>query len=225
MRITTQMLNETASKSGLPIGNASLLNSIADEDEANNSLLEVLNKKSDKQTTFDSQANISYKKLQKAADQLEDYAEILLQGDEKSIFYQAEERGDYQNVYDNILGFLEYYNSTLEALAGSSSVMNQGYRQMLTQTSETIQESLAEIGITLEEDGTAVVDMEKLKEADGKKLEELFGSESEFVSKVKVLAGRISENAEANSNSFSSTYASNGSLYTANIESKYDIWG
>lgn len=43
MRITTQMLNESAKKSGLPINNTSLLNYI-NGDETNNSLLEALNK-------------------------------------------------------------------------------------------------------------------------------------------------------------------------------------
>lgn len=220
MRITTQMLNETASKSGLPINNASLLSSSLDADGVNNTLLDALEKKEDKELFVDSDTNISYKKLEETADQLKKYAQNLLQGD---IF--SEENEDYQKMYDSILGFLEYYNSTLDILKGSSGAMNQGYRQMLIQTSEGMQESLAAVGITFEEDGSAIVDMEKLKEADKKTLKELFGSESGFVSKVNVLSGRISENAEANSKSFGSTYTSAGNLYTAGTDSKYNLWG
>lgn len=218
------MLNETAAKSGLPINNASLLNSSLDADGVNNSLLEALNKTDDKEVPVDSNVNIGYKNLKKSADELEKYAQMLLQDDENSMFSQAEESGDYQKVYDTILGFLEYYNSTLEELEGSSGMMNEFYRQMLGETSDGMAESLAEIGVTFAEDGSAIVDMEKLKQADAKTLEELFGSQSGFVSKTKVLATRISDNAEANSKSFSSTYASNGNLYTASTGSKYDVW-
>lgn len=225
MRITTQMLNETASKSGLPINNASLLNSSTDADGVNNSLLDALSKSSEKELLADSKTNISYETLEKAADELKKYAETLLQDGENSIFGQAEESGDYQKVYDSIKGFFESYNNTLEALKGASGMMNEFYRQMLTETSEGIKESLGNVGITFDDKGTAVVDMEKLKQADPKTLEALFGSQSEFVGKVKVLSGRISDNAEENAKSLSSTYASNGNLYTAVTGSKYDVWG
>ena len=44
MRITTQMLNESARKAGLPINNTSLLNFIKN-DGTGNTLLDALNKK------------------------------------------------------------------------------------------------------------------------------------------------------------------------------------
>ena len=44
MRITTQMLNESARKAGLPVNNTSLLNYINNKNQGN-SLLDALNKK------------------------------------------------------------------------------------------------------------------------------------------------------------------------------------
>lgn len=44
MRITTQMMNESARKAGLPIGGTSLLNYINKDEKSSNSLLEALNK-------------------------------------------------------------------------------------------------------------------------------------------------------------------------------------
>ena len=67
--------------------------------------------------------------------------------------------------------------------------------------------------------------MEKVKATDFATLESLFGKESDFVNKVEFLSTRISDNAEANVESLSSTYNAGGNLYSAMNSSKYDFWG
>ena len=65
MRITTQMLNESARKAGLPINNTSLL-SYASNESSENTLLRALNKNSS--SVVDTAKRSSYEKLEKAAD-------------------------------------------------------------------------------------------------------------------------------------------------------------
>ena len=68
---------------------------------------------------------------------------------------------------------------------------------MLLEAPAETKEGLAGVGITFAKDGTATVDMEKVKAADFATLEGLFGKDSDFVNKVEFLSTRISDNAEA----------------------------
>ena len=222
MRITNQMLNESARKSGLPINRSSLLDYI-NKDGSSNPLLEALNK--NKEIAANSAKKDSYEKLDKEADLLTQATEGLLQDGENNLFEQAKATGDKQKVYDSIENLLESYNSTLKALRSTSNTMNDFYRQMLLEAPAEAKESLESVGITFAKDGAANVDMEKVKAADFTTLEGLFGKESDFVGKVQFLSTRISDNAEANVESLSSAYNSNGNLYAAMGSSKFDFWG
>lgn len=222
MRITTQMLNESARKAGLPINNTSLLNYIKN-DGTGNSLLDALNKK--KETAATAAQKSDYEKLDKEANQLTQAAEVLLKDGENSLFEQAKTSGDNLKVYDSIEKLFASYNSTLKELKNTSNTMNDFYRQMLLEAPDEVKESLSGVGITFAKDGTARVDMEKVKTADLETLQGLFGKESDFVQKIEFLSTRISDNAEANVESLGNAYNAGGNLYSAMSSSKYDFWG
>ena len=222
MRITTQMLNESARKAGLPINNTSLLNYIKN-DGTGNTLLDALNKK--KETAATAAQKSDYEKLDKEADQLTQVAEVLLKDGENSLFEQAKTSGDNQKVYDSIEKLFASYNSTLKELRNTSNTMNDFYRQMLLEAPDEVKENLSGVGITFAKDGTASIDMEKVKAADLETLEGLFGKESDFVQKIEFLSTMISDNAEANVESLGNAYNAGGNLYSAMSSSKYDFWG
>lgn len=222
MRITTQMLNESARKAGLPINNTSLLN-YKKNDGTGNSLLDALNKK--KETAATAAQKSDYEKLDKEADQLTQVAEVLLKDGENSLFEQAKTSGDNQKVYDSIEKLFASYNSTLKELRNTSNTMNDFYRQMLLEAPDEVKENLSGVGITFAKDGTASIDMEKVKAADLETLEGLFGKESDFMQKIEFLSTRISDNAEANVESLGNAYNAGGNLYSAMSSSKYDFWG
>lgn len=173
MRITTQMLNESARQAGLPINRSTLLDYIKN-DGATNPLLEAMNR--NKENVANTAKKSNYEKLDKEADQLTQSAQVLLQNGENSLFEQAKACGDNQKVYDSIENLFENYNSTLKALRTTSNTMNDFYRQMLLEAPEGAKESLAGVGITFAKDGTATVDMEKVKATDFATLESLFVS-------------------------------------------------
>ena len=222
MRITTQMLNESARKAGLPINNISLLNYIK-TDGNENTLLDVLNKNTE--SSVNTAKKSSYEKLDKEADKLTQAAERLLQEDDSNLFEQAKTSSDYQKVYDSIKILFDSYNSTLKALRSASNTMTDFYRQTMLEAATESKESLSGVGITFAKDGTASVDMEKIKATDITTLESLFGSKSEFINKIGFLSDRISNNAEANVESLSSAYDAGGNLYSLLNSSKYDFWG
>lgn len=222
MRITSQMLNESARQSGLPINRTSLLDYLK-KDGKSNPLLETLNM--NKGTVLDVAKKNNYEKLDKEADKLTHSAQSLLQTGDSSLFEQAKVSGDNQKIYDSIETFFDSYKSTLKALRSTSNTMNDFYRQMLVETPEEAKESLVSVGIVFSKDGTATVDMEKVKATDIDTLEGLFGEDSDFVTKVEFLSTRISDNAEANVESLSSAYNASGNMYASMASSKFDFWG
>lgn len=139
MRITTQMLNESARKAGLPVNNTSLLNYINNKGQGN-SLLDALNEK--KEIAKNAVQKSNYENLEQQADGLTKLAHALLQEGEKNLFEEAKESGDNQKVYDCIEDFFENYNSTLKELRNTSNTMNDFYRKMLTEATAEMKESL-----------------------------------------------------------------------------------
>ncbi len=219
MRITTQMLNESARKAGLPINHTSLLNYIK-SDGKQNTLLDALNKSNE---TLVKKG--SYEKIDEESDKLMQAANNLLQDGENSLFEQAKTSSDYQGVYDGIEKLFERYNGTLKALKATPNTMNSFYREMMLEASVETKESLSSVGVAFTKDGTAKVDMEKIKATDFETIEGLFGKDSDYVNKIDFLSAKISNNAEANIRSLNSAYNASGSIYAAIGNSKFDFWG
>ena len=221
MRITNQMLNESAKKAGLPINYTSLLNYI-NNDSSENTLLSALSK--NKSSAADTGKKSNYEKLEKSAEQLLQKAENFTTEGEESIFSKARESGSNQEIYDGVEALVETYNNTIKALKTASTPLNDYYRQMMQEAADENSEALESIGITIAKDGTAVLDMDKLKTADTDTLEKVLGTSGTFSKKVAFLATRISDNAEANAKSLTSQYNSKGDIYSA-LSNKYDVWG
>ena len=219
MRITTQMLNESARKAGLPINHTSLLNYIK-SDGKQNTLLDALNKSNETSVKTG-----SYEKIEKEADKLMQTANNLLQDGENSLFEQAKTSGDYQGVYTGIEKLFEGYNGTLKALKATPNTMNSFYKEMMLEASAETRESFSSVGITFAKDGTARVDMEKVKATDFETLEGLFGKDSDFVNKIGFLSEKVSNNAVANMKSLNSAYDANGSIYASMGSNRFDCWG
>lgn len=217
MRVTDQIINETARRAGVPV---------------NMSLVDFLNKshKDDFSDVFGAEASTnlakknSYEKLEKTAEELARSAQAFLAEGQDSMFAKAKESGDYGEVYSQVEKLLESYNFTLKSLKSSSSALDGYYRQMLTEAASENSEALKTAGIAIGKDGTLSLDMEKLKELDKESLENLFGPSGTFTEKVAFLGERVADNAGANALSFSSKYNASGNSY-ASFGNKYDIWG
>lgn len=220
MRITTQMLNESARKAGLPLNRSSLLDYI-NKDSSSNPLLSSLNKNT---SAAKMTGKIRSEKLEKSADTLSQTADTLAKTGTDSIYEKAKESGDCKELYSKAENFVSQYNDLLGELQKSSSTLNDYYRQSLKSLASDNKNALAEIGITLSKDGTLQLDKDKLQAADADALQQAFGGSSEFAKKAAFLAGRVSDNAQSSTASLSSQYSSSGELYSA-LASKYNIRG
>lgn len=218
MRITTQMLNESARNAGLPINNHSLLNYV--NGNSGSSLLSALNKSS----TTDTATKTKYEKLEKAADQLSKAASVFMATGEDSLFSKARESGDSRDIYNAVEDLVGKYNSTISALKNTPGTLNDYYSQMLKSVASDNKKALESIGITIAKDGSLSVDKDKLKESDTDTLEKVLGNTRGFTQKAAYVSGRVSDNAQTNQSSLSNQYSSTGSLYSA-LASKYNLYG
>lgn len=220
MRITTQMLNETARKTGVPINSGTLLSHL-NNSASNNSLLKALDKSG---SAADTKQKSDYEKLEKNASQLQKSADKLAAKGEDSLFEKAKESKDMEELCKEAQALVEEYNNTMKILQSAPGSLNDYYYQMLQEAASGNSESLANVGITVSKNGKMSVDPDKLKAADIDALEKALGSSGGFTSKVSFVAGRVSDNAKASAESISSQYGANGSLLTAS-GSKYSFWG
>lgn len=223
IRVTTQMLNETSRKAGLPVNSSSLLNYI-NNDKNSNSLLESLQNSSTKPTDLLQNKKL-YQKLKDAAESLENATKTL--GSEKSdnIFAKAKESGDNADIVKNVKTLIEQYNEVRKQLErDASSPINAYYNQTLGQLASKNKEELSKVGITVGKDGSMTIDESKLKEASVEDLESLFGSKSEFIQKMQYLASHVSNNVSAQIESLGNQYGQDANSFSSYISNKYDWW-
>lgn len=222
MRITTQMLNESARKAGLPINNMSLLNFINnDNSTTGNALLDALNKN----TNVNSLEKSNYEKLEKSAGALEKAASILASEDTDNIFAQARESGSTDNIKKQVKELISNYNDVMKSLGNSGSVLNSYYKQMMEELTSGNKTDLSNIGITTDKNGYLSLDESKFSSSDVDTLENILGSKNSYSTKVGFIAGRVANNAETNLASISNQYSASGNTYTSYINSKYNFWG
>lgn len=224
MRVTTQMLNESARKAGLPIHDKSLLNYI-NKGDGGNGLLDAISKKDNQNTGKVSRMQkYGYEKMEKLSGGLCQSAETLLAKD-NSLFDKAKESGDTKDVVKGIEDMVNAYNDTLQALKKETGSINRLYLESLKSAAKENAAALKNAGVTMAEDGQLVIDKEKLSAAELETLEKAFGPSGNFTSKVSFVAGRIEDNAAANLDSISNQYTSDGNAYTAAMLSRYDNRG
>lgn len=221
MRITTQMLNETARKTGIPINNTSLLNHIYNNGSGGG-LLGALSKNGG--SAADTRQKGSYEKLEKNAGRLQQKADSLAAKGEDSLYAKAKESGSTEEVCRELEALVEDYNNTMKILQSTPGPLNDYYRQMLQEAAEGNSKSLADVGVTISRGGKLTVDADRLKAADVDTLEKVLGASGGFTSKVSFVAGRVADNARAGAESLTSQYGANGSLYTTS-GSRYSFRG
>ncbi len=221
MRITSQMLSESAKKAGVSSAMPTLLDYI-NKDDSSNTLLSVMTKH--KKNTSDLMQKTKYEDLNDSAEQLFELSKCFATEGEENIFAKAEKEGNNENIFNSIQKLINSFNNTLEAMKFDTGTLSEFYKKKLKEIPEEYQQLLEKIGISFSKAGKIQVDMDKLKTANMDDIRKLFGGDSDFTAKLAYVASKISENAEANLESFSSGYNSSGNAYTT-ATSKFDYLG
>lgn len=222
MRITTQMINNTAKKTGIPVMQTSLLDYINKKEDTADTLLDAV--QSGQSQAVSTANRTKYEKLEKAAEELTAQAEKLADNSTEGIWQKAKASGDTSDICGVAEKLADKYNSLLSALEKSTDALDVFYRKSLKELAEQNSGELSAIGISVEDDGSLSVDSQKLLAASYEDLEKVFGADSEFTQHLSYVSGRIGNNATANLESMTSSYLANGTL-TGSYTSKYDFLG
>lgn len=246
MRITTQMLNRSAQKAGLPTNRTSLLNYV----NGNNSNVSLANALSKSNRMADATKKSDYEKLEKSAEQTAASTDRLLSAGSENVT-----AADLQT-------FVDKYNEMLKNLGKSSDTLNLFYAQTAKDTVKEYKQELAELGISVTKDGALSFDKAKFEKLsaeqaaaaqentaaagtpaqeeaaadDGKsksadaasaltaRLNALFDKGGGFFSKLSYLASRVSDYADANAGSYSDYYNAAGSRTSSYANGRYNFW-
>ena len=117
---------------------------------------------------------------------------------------------------------MKNYNAVLKELGASGAEQSGYYKKILQEITQKSKDSLAEIGISQAADGSLQIDQEKLKAADAETLEKVLGPSGRFGTRLAFVTDRISEDAQANTESLSSRYDASGNLWSAQ-SGRYDF--
>lgn len=209
-RMTTNMLNSSRRKAGLPSRRSALLSSVQNK-RTGLSRMDMLNASSAQSSRL---ARVNYDKLQKSSRSLAE--DLSLLGE------KVETEGkDITGTAANMVG---NFNDTMKYLKQISGVLNDYYRQSMKETVTSSREELEEIGITVGADGTLSLNKDKLAEADGEKVKKMLGASGDFARRINAIASRVSDNAKVNMESASSQYNASGGLSNSYF-SRYNFRG
>lgn len=218
MRVTNQMLNESARRAGTPVNGHSLLDYVNGGNHNTVSDRLLGNKGIDKAE------KTKYEKQEKAAGELDTIAQKLSESGKDSIWEKVRESGDTSEITKKAQELVEKYNHLLESTKGTSGALNEFYRRSLKELPSQHTEELAKIGITSKKDGSLEIDQEKLKGASLEQLEKVFGKDSSLTSRISYISSRIADNAGANLENLSGSYLPDGNTTSSHLN-KYDFWG
>lgn len=219
MRITTQMLQESAKKTGIPLNQKTLLNYINNDGNHSDTLLNALHT-----NTLNTGNRTKYEKQEKAADELHTQVQKFLAEGENSIFGQAEASDDTTKLGGEAEALVKTYNSLLSVLSKSADSMDAFYKQSLKDSASENKEMLGSAGITIKNDGSLALDADKFSAASLDSIRKVLGKESSFITKLSFLSGRIGDYADSNLESISNNYLSGKTAINGRM-SRYDVRG
>ncbi len=219
MRITTQMLADTAAKSGIPFQRTTLLDMI--NNKSTSGMLNNISNSSDASAILSER---NYSKLEKSSDSLYEYAQKLAATDKDSVYDKS--ASDTKEIVTDISELVDNYNTTIKQLQTTGGTLNSFYLKQMKELISDSKEALEGIGITQAKDGSLVIDDNALKKADVDTLKKVFGGEAGLAAKLGILGKHVSDNAAANLASISNQYTANGTSSINSFEaSKYDYLG
>jgi hypothetical protein len=221
LRVTNQMLRQSAHKAGLQLDQTSLLDVLNSGDSSDNLMSGV----GTKNPTLAKLQKGHYTEIEKSSEKLNQYASSFASTDKNSILAKAEKSGSTKDVVANIKDLVASYNTTVSKLKKTDSNLNKYYQQQMTALVSTNKDKLKTVGITQAKDGTMSVDTKTLEKASLKDLKAAFGSSNEFAARMAFVSGKVEQNAAANLESKSNLYNANGKNSNQNATNRYNFLG
>lgn len=213
IRMTKQMLNRTARRTGVSSRGSSLLRSNSKSSNARgSSLLAKLGTRGISAAKSNNLKKNAYEKLEKTAEKLKKSSGALISTDDDKLL-------------DKVKTFVSDYNDILKEIDNAPSTLNSFYKQMMLEATSENKDILKEAGITENRNGYLSLDEKKFNSAGTDILEKVFGKNGRYIDKINYIAGRVDSSAETDLKSLSNQYSSSGRGYSSYSNNKYNWWG
>lgn len=210
-RTTTQMVNNSRRRAGLTARRSPLLERASQRNgKGTSSRLDALSANGLQSSRM---ARVGFEKLQKSASSLEEQMALL-----------SDKADNGKDLEANAVNMVEDFNDTLKYLQENSSVLNNYYRQSMSEMAAGSKTELSEIGITVGRDGRLSLDKEKLAQADAETVRKVLGASGNFAKRVGSIASRVADNAKVNMENVSTQYNSAGSIANSYLN-RFNTWG
>lgn len=103
---------------------------------------------------------------------------------------------DDTNIRNSVLAYIETYNNTLSSLSDATDDSLERYKSQLEALTKEYSDSLDDIGITVNSDGTLTSRESLFKSASISKFESLFSNDSKYMQRASSYAKRIRSRSE-----------------------------
>ena len=200
MRVTTNILNDSARRAGLPLQQTSLLDYV-NKNDSGSSLFDSIGST---KTTADKYAD--YSKLEKAAESLSETVEKWSAEGEKSPYASTETLKSLAKQTASA------FNDTVTALKFGGTTLEKYYAEMLGEAVTENTDAYKSIGVSVDKNGKLAIDAEKLTTAPAETVENLMRPLGE---KISFVAGSASDFARTNASSVLSQYTAGGGFTEA----------
>ncbi len=160
----------------------------------------------------------------------ESVSELTAKGS-KSVFNKVSKKGedgtyteeyDTDAIYKAVKSFVDDYNSVIEATEKSNTKSIARNANSMITTTEAYEDTLSDLGITINDDFTLSIDEKKFKEADMTDVRSTFNGTTSYAYQVGVKASLVNMNAESEA-AKSNTYTGTGNYsYNYSTGNLYD---
>lgn len=212
---------------------------------SNNNTSSKLNNSSKTQNTAQAKKIAMYEEIQKAADDLQQTAKLLLElgaeetndssGDEVTADIQSDEKTQEEQKKEIIAGvedLVKQYNTIYEKLEKIGGSVNTLFSGQIKKMVENCAEELEKTGVSMHKDGTLYITEKDLESADLSTLKEVYCKSGGFVEKLSARCENIEANAASTIDIMNRMYGTQtynkygfGNGYFGNAGSSYNALG
>lgn len=218
MRITSNMLNSYTNRiNSMAYSKISAMTQNGNRSRTST----VANTTRNRQAVNNSTAVDKYIKLGENAESLRSSANILGSVSKNGIFENARNTGSKDAVLSQAKQMVNGYNNTMSGIKNDNSSLNRVYRKLMENAATENSESLANVGITVNNDKTLSIDEAKFKNASVDNIEAALGSGSGFTSRVGSMAENVSKNAISTATNLNNAYNSYGAYGSLGLYGAY----
>ena len=150
-----------------------------------------------------------------AAERVETHMKRFLEEGEKSLYQEGEDTG--KQLTKEMESFVSDYNMMIRKIGDLSDSVDETYAKKLKTEISARETALKQIGITLQRDGTLLLDKTVFQTVKPEAVQKIFGDKSTLSNRVQVLASGVKSNCRKQAAALSATSYTTSGNYSRTV--------